>query len=202
MPITYPLTLPNVKDFSSVSMTLAFNQGQHISPITKTEQILGRLGSYWTMEASLPPMKGADAAEWRGFFGALRGRVGTFELAPPDYTRRGAAAANGAVNGATQSGISLVTDGWALSVTGLLKRGDFFQAENQLYMITQDVNSDAGGNATLDFVPEIRTPPADNAVVEILAPKALMRLSEPAMGWAVDPNKLYSMRMSAEEVRE
>ena len=74
------------------------------------------------------------------------------------------------VNGAGQTGSSLVTNGWGVSVTGLLKQGDIItlagvfavnpqngQSTAALanFVVTADVNSDSGGNATITISPSI-----------------------------------------------
>ena len=70
----------------------------------------------------------------------------------------------GKVNGANQVGNSIITNGWTVSVNGLLNQGDKVQfagafmvhpvlgvsyADLQAFTIAQTINSDAGGNATL-----------------------------------------------------
>ena len=76
------------------------------------------------------------------------------------------------VNGASQTGASLVTGGWTVSVTGLLNVGDVFtiagvhavnpqsrQSTGQLqnFVVTAAANSDSGGAATLSISPAITT---------------------------------------------
>ncbi len=76
------------------------------------------------------------------------------------------------VNGASQTGSSLVTNGWTASVTGILNAGDVFTipgvyAVNPLtqqstgalrnFVVTATVNSDAGGNVTIPIYPAITT---------------------------------------------
>lgn len=73
-------------------------------------------------------------------------------------------------NGVDQTGASIITDGWTASVTGLLKAGDVitfagvYEINPQTYestgrlqqfVVTADVNSDAGGNATIPISPSI-----------------------------------------------
>jgi len=75
------------------------------------------------------------------------------------------------VNNATaQTGASIVTDGWTASVTGLLKKYDIITFAGvyeinpitrtstgrlQTFVVTADVNSDSGGNATVLVSPSI-----------------------------------------------
>ena len=77
------------------------------------------------------------------------------------------------VNGANQSGSSIVTNGWTASVTGLLNIGDVITfagvysvnpqsrattGELANFTITATANSDSGGNATLQISPAINPP--------------------------------------------
>lgn len=95
------------------------------------------------------------------------------------------------VKGANQTGSSLLTDGWSASVTGVLKKGDVItlasvngvnpqsrESTGQLrnFVVTQDVDSNASGNATVPIYPAITTSgaeqtvtaaPADNAVIKV-----------------------------------
>ncbi|MEK9722042.1 MAG: P22 phage major capsid protein family protein [Rhodospirillaceae bacterium] len=96
------------------------------------------------------------------------------------------------VNGASQTGSSLVTDGWGTSITGVLKQGDIITLASvngvnpvsksnnsvlQQFVVTADVNSDGSGNATIPIYPAITTSgasqtvtgsPADNAAITVL----------------------------------
>lgn len=96
------------------------------------------------------------------------------------------------VNGASQTGASLVTDGWTAAAASRLKRGDIFtiagvnavnpqtrESTGQLrqFVVTANVSSDAGGNLTAAISPSITTSgafqtvtgsPADNAAITVL----------------------------------
>lgn len=93
------------------------------------------------------------------------------------------------VNGATQTGASLVTDGWTAAAANRLKKGDTFTVAGvysvnpvtklstgrlQTFTVTADVASDGSGNATIAIFPSITTSgstqtvsgsPADNAAL-------------------------------------
>lgn len=96
----------------------------------------------------------------------------------------GALGGAGVVNGASQSGSSLVTNTWSNSITGLLKKGDIFTigsgatgcfavnpqnyrstTQLQQFVVTQDTNSDGSGNATIPIYPPIVTSGAYQTVV-------------------------------------
>lgn len=96
------------------------------------------------------------------------------------------------VNGASQTGASLITDGWTAAAASRLKKGDVFtiagvNAVNrvsgdstgalQQFVVTADVSSDGSGNATIPIYPQIVTSgpyktvtgsPADNAAITVL----------------------------------
>ena len=97
------------------------------------------------------------------------------------------------VNGASQTGTSLITDGWTNDTTGILKKGDVFTIANvnsvnpvnkvntgnlQQFVLTADANSGATtGPATLAILPAITTTgpyqtvnasPADNAAITVV----------------------------------
>lgn len=98
-----------------------------------------------------------------------------------DPTIANAAHSTITVNGAGQSGNSLITAGW--TVVGLVA-GDFFSLgtgdETRLYQLTADVVPSSGA-ATLDFVPALRTAPEHGATVEIAAPAVRLRAVSPVI---------------------
>lgn len=96
------------------------------------------------------------------------------------------------VNGATQTGASLVTDGWTAAAAARLKKGDVFTIAGvngvnpqnrqstgaaQQFVVTADVSSDGAGNLTAAIFPSIVTSgafqtvtgsPADNAAITVV----------------------------------
>lgn len=96
------------------------------------------------------------------------------------------------INGAGQTGASLITDGWTAAAANRLKKGDIFTVAGvygvnpqsrqsygdlQQFVVTDDVASDGAGNATIPISPSIITAgafqtvdsvPADNAAITVL----------------------------------
>lgn len=89
-------------------------------------------------------------------------------------TRLGAGGGTPLVNGASQSGSSLIIDGASAGITNYLRAGDIISlvVGPVLYDIMADVNTNGSGQATLTIHPPIFSghSPADNAVVTIAAP--------------------------------
>lgn len=89
------------------------------------------------------------------------------------------------INGASQTGADIVTDGWAPSAM-IFEQGDFFcydtTAGRTLHMVVEYTESDINGEATLSVEPPIRTSPADNAALNISTPTCVMRLKDDSVG--------------------
>jgi hypothetical protein len=174
-----PLSMPVGPGFSACRFGLETNTQTFTSPLTRATQraLLG--GARWTATYTLPAMNNAQAAAWQAFLLSLEGGVNTFYAFDPDRkTPRGAATGTPLVNGGSQTGSSLVTDGWAHSVTGVLKAGDYFGVNGELKMVAADCNSDGSGNATIAFKPALRSSPADNAPLTVTAASCTMVLQD------------------------
>lgn len=136
-------------------------------------------GKRWLATIGLPPLTRELWAQWEAFFLSLNGLEGTFWLAPTlDKVARGTATGTPLINGASQTGQSVVSDGWTVSTTGILKAGDWVQIGNYLYRVLADVNSDVSGNCTFEVWPDLRVSPADNDPITVTNPKGLFRLVE------------------------
>ena len=204
MAITYPLSLPTNKGLAKIRLTANNVVGISQSPFTAKQQIYKYTGQFWEAEISLPPMKRADAEYWISFLLKLNGAYGTFLLGDPNGgTARGVATGTPLVNGGSQSGNELVTDGWTNSTTGILKAGDYIQlgsgASSQLYKVLDDVNSNGSGEATLTVWPDLRTSPSDNAAITVSNAKGAFRLSSNSQAWDINEATFYGMTFAARE---
>lgn len=205
MSITYPLSLPSSPPgLRNLEFGMNNVVGVGQSPYSGSQQAYDWMGEWWDVKGSLPPMVRADAERWIAWMAALRGRYGTFLLGDPlGKTPRGVATGTPLVNGAGQTGRSLVTDGWTPSITGILKAGDYIQlgtgTTTRLYKVMQDVNSNGSGQATLDIFPILRESPADNAAVTKSSCKGTFRLTVNRRNWTVDVAQTYGLGFEAVE---
>ncbi len=191
MAINFPLT-----NFVNSSFNIEFNTLEFKSTFTNTSQRVGLSTGIWVAQYSLPIMDRDNIANWKAFFARLQGRKNTFYAYDPDYTTpRGVATGTPLVNGGSQTGNTLVTDGWTVSTTGILKAGDYFSVGGELKMVTQDANSDASGNCTINFEPAIRNSPSDNASIVTSNPKCEMYLNADIIIMQTNFNK-HSMPLS------
>lgn len=199
MAISYPLSLPST-DIAQVRLVANSMVGISQSPFTAVQQVYKYTGQYWEADISLPPMKRAVAEYWISFLLKLNGSYGTFLLGDPNgATPRGVATGTPLVKGANQTGSDLITDGWTISTTGILKAGDYIQIGNYLHKVLDDVNSDSSGNATLTLFPDLRTSPADNATITVNSAKGLFRLSSGQTSWDINEASIYGITFAARE---
>lgn len=181
----------------SVSRQLVAAVGVATSPFTGTEQVQDWGGEWWKYDVEMAILTGRNGQRLSAFLAQLGGRRGTFLLQDTSI-RNTVIGVTPLVNGAGQTGNSLVTDGWA--ATGLLA-GDFFSlgadSATRLYQVTADVTP-ASGAATVQVVPKLRAPPADNAALTVVSPKVLLRLTG-AVPAAIQGADKYQISFTARE---
>jgi hypothetical protein len=204
MAMTFPLAVPNLNHIRSVRFTLLDVVGGNESPYTLSQETYEHAGKRFAIEVDLIPMRRADAEQWVAFLAALRGRRGTFLLGDPvGQTARGIATGTPLVKGAGQTGGTLLTDGWTISTTGILKAGDWIQlgsgSTSRLHKVLQDANSDGSGNATLELWPGPRTAPADNAAIVVASTKSVWRLTGNERSYDIQTAQIFGISFSAVE---
>lgn len=199
---TYPLTFPTISPAAS-SFMLQSATSSSVSPFTFRQQVYKNSGERWQGSIVWPTMTREQAGAVRAFLIELQGQYGTFLYGDPDYLAKGAlgvASGSGQVAGAGQTGNSLNVDNLSVGVTGLLKKGDYFQIgtglTTRLYCLTEDVNSDSSGAATFYFRPALRSSPADNAAVVISGAKGIFRSSSNTAEWQSGQGNLHDISFS------
>lgn len=172
----FPSITPTTNTFELVANTRTFQ-----SPLTNAVQTSSRKGSLWRASLQFNNLSGDDRQEMQAFLVKLNGQQHRFTLHDHSYTRRGAGGGTLLVNGASQSGTTLVCDGATASVNNYLRAGDYISFNNELHMVVADANSDSSGNVNLSIAPPIRKTPSDNAVVDYLTPvSGVFMLAGPA----------------------
>lgn len=198
MAVSYPLAFPTHTGVRSVNLRAVQAQGMTQSIFTYKQQVVSHDGARWEAEISLPPMSRQNAEAWLGWLLSLRGQVGTFLMGDPaGATPMGEAGGTPLVNGASQTGSSLVVDGATPSQSSWLRAGDYFQlgsaASSKLYKVTQDVVTDGGGSATLEIWPNLRSSPSDNDALTVTGAKGLFRSSRKDVEWSVNEAMQYGV---------
>ena len=160
-------------------------------------------GHAWAFRAIYPPMTRATFAPVMAFIAAQDGEFESFTMVLPQFsTPQGdISGSTPLVNGASQTGGSLITDGWQAS-TLVLKAGDIFAVagNTKVYMVTADATSDGSGNLTLTFHPDLVDSPADGAALTVSAVPFTMALINEAQEFAISTALHYSYEIEVEEV--
>ena len=193
--------IPTTVGFSSVQFGLENNNQVFESPLSNSIQVSELTGARWYTTFNLPPMKKTNALEYIGFLQRLQGRVHSFYGYDANHRSPSGTIAGSTllVNGASQTGTSLVLDGGANS-TLVLKAGDFFSVNNELKMVTADATTDGSGDVTVNFVPSLRSSPSDDASITTTNPVCTMKLTGDSTTYSINSSTIYGISFSGVEV--
>ena len=193
--------IPTTVGFSSVEFGLENNNQVFESPLSNSIQVSELTGARWYATFNLPPMKKDNALEYIGFLQRLQGRVHSFYGYDANHRSPSGTIAGSTllVNGASQTGTSLVLDGGANS-TLVLKAGDFFSVNNELKMVTADATTDGSGDVTVNFVPSLRSSPSDDASITTTNPVCTMKLTGDSTTYSINSSTIYGISFSGVEV--
>lgn len=196
MSISYPLSFPSSPNPRRARIIARSKVGTAESIFSFSTQKQVHSGQRFELDLELPPMTEAEAGVWIAFLLKLNGTEGTVKVPDPDRTApQGVGTGTPLVNGGSQTGNSLITDGWTAGQTGILKAGDMIEIEDYMYMILNDANSDGSGNATFDIWPNLRSSPANNAAITVNNPSTTMRLASNEMAWDTNQLQHYGISM-------
>ncbi len=146
---------------------------------------------------TLPAIRGEpNIYAWRAFVFDCDGIANRYRLVACE--RDQIAGLDVRVAGAGQFGRTLKTRGWGAAGVKL-RRGQFVTVGEQLLTLMADVVAAADGTATITFKPFIRVVPGDNEAIEVRRPFAVMSMSDPRNGWAVDIGQEYAVTFQCEE---
>lgn len=232
--------LPDYGRVRGASFRLIGNIGRFRSPLTQTEQAVARPGSHWeaTYTLELKAADGLSAGEWMAVLNKAVAEATLLYINDPyrtlpllfaeaslglscdttavtcdktaDTSDEGHPWGAPQVNGASQTGSSLVTDGWPAS-TNLFKPGDYLAFDNgtfrELHQVAAVAASDASGAVTLSITPPIHRSPADNALILIDGRRvgaaallaAEMRIDPPSVRFTGQLPRLVSIEFTARE---
>lgn len=190
------ITWPAIRTPATFDWRLDRFDASFRSPTNGYQQDLARTGAAFAFSVGWPAINDDERVLMEVFLSQLK-KAG-YRTKPPifAYQKRGALTGAPLVNGGAQSGLTLITDGWTHGVTKIGAAGDFIQlATNQLIRLTQDVNSDGSGNATLHFEPALRNAPADNSALTVADPRALFKLNTNPESILQQPGRLAALSL-------
>jgi len=204
---TYPVTMPTAVAPRQTNWRIQRVVGATQSIYTGAMQVYQYQGEWWECDITMPPMRTANARQFVAFLVSLRGQYGSLYLGDWDArTPLGTASSSAGtplVNGADQTGNTLVCDGAPASQTGYLKAGDYIQigsgSDQKLHMVTADSNSDGSGNFTLSIEPALRSSPANNTALTVSNTKGVFRLASSSTEWDTNAGSTYGVSFSVRE---
>jgi hypothetical protein len=199
------ISTPSIPAWKQLDFSAFDSVGVTQSPFTlqsQTQYWVG--GDHWTVNASLPPMSYANARTWVAFLLECRGRLNAFQIGDPLGKKpSGSPAGTPVVNG-TNSATStvLVTRGWRANTNRLLLPGDYFQIGYRLYVVVSSaVNSDSGGNATINIWPSLREQVTDGTAIITTNCSGLFRLASNQRDYTFRETKTVGLSLKIEECR-
>lgn len=193
------LAFPDVKP-DAATWGLIANTKTFVSDLDGSTQNSEIPGAKWSSTLTFTNRFDSEARSLYVFLARLNGMVGRFRLTPPDYKRVGTALGTGAINGADQTGNTLITDGWDAGQPLLFAAGDYIEVNGELKMIVEDVSSDGTGNAILTFSPSLRSSPLDDTLITTEDPKVTMMLTtDDQSEWNISSPVIYAMSISCIE---
>jgi hypothetical protein len=147
----------------------------------------------WVIKASYPYLTAEQGRALRAFVGAQQGGD-KFQFVAASMQPRGVATGAPLVNGAGQTGYSLITDGWTINTTNIMRADDIIKLGNhsKVYQLAADVNSDALGQATLVLTTPLRTATTDNDVITVRDVPFTV-IFDPTPEFTVQPGLRYSI---------
>lgn len=174
-----PGTLPN----SFAALALVAKRMDKLAVSQSGRTLVLNPDAYWSVAAGVTTLFVTSVAEpaLKGFVTNLANLKVYMDQNAPSHTTGAFGSSGfssgftvvGTVNGANQSGGSLITNGWPASTTGLLTVGDTFTisgvhsinpqsrvstGELANFVVQSTVNSDSGGNAVIPIAPSIVGP--------------------------------------------
>lgn len=191
------LTLPSSPQPRSITPRLITARNELTPAFGGTVQRLNRKGSRYALAVEMPPMKYTDALAWDD----LMAETDTVLMDVPQPGLVIGSPGAPLVNGAGQSGSSLILDG----LTGgyVIRKGQWLSVvisgRRFLYRAASAATASGGGAVTVPLRTMLRSLPPDNAVVEIAVPKieGFPRMADDAL--AVGIEHLVSLSFTIEE---
>lgn len=204
MAISYPVTLPATPKPARVTLTQSSIVAITRSPFTGQAEVQEHPGQLWQAEIAWDTLRRLEAEPLIAAIMQLKGQFGTFLLGDPLGAQpRGNPQGAPVVDGAGQTGNSLLTRGWTASAQGVLLAGDYIRlgsgATTRLHKVLIDASADGFGKATLDIWPRLREAPADAQSVITSNAQGVFRLASNDVVWPIRAPNIYSLSIAAIE---
>lgn len=188
------------------------NSAKFVSPLSGVTRTVNRPGGRWRLTMQFQARRPSEMQQLEAFLFRLEGSTHRASIPDFAYQRQGTGGGVTAspasvirVDGASQTGRTLLTDGWTPGEL-VLKAGDRVSVNGQMLVLAEDCYSSGSpsdqylkdengdilydesspqqplliqsGNAQLILTNGLRSSPLDNALVEVIKPVATYMLAE------------------------
>jgi hypothetical protein len=146
-------------------------------------------------------LTGAQRSELQAFISKLDGQTHRMRISDYGAVRYGTAIPpqTPKVQGAGQTGSTLLADGATASQSTYFAAGDYISFNNELHIVTADVDSSASGVLNIPIAPPIRKSPDNDESIEYAAPYGVfMMTNNPA--WSTQ--SLYVSNITIEAIED
>lgn len=152
-----------------------------VSAFNKTQRVgSAPISEFWQAEIVLPSRKDGDWRDTSAFLMLLRGGANKCRLYDPHRPLRGAGGSASTVNidvAAVAGATSITLKNMVASQAVSLAADDMFGIGENLYVVTAVATSDAGGKASVSFLPPLRQAVAEDDAVNLNKPTGLFLLT-------------------------
>lgn len=165
-------------------------------------QVRGGSVQRWGFRLEYSNRSRAEMTELIAHAIAQRGQYGSFPFVPAVIgLSQSTVSGTPLVNGATATGRSIPTDGWANSITAM-KAGEFvkFNGHNKVYMLTADVVTNGSGQATINIEPALYADVADNEPLVVSNVPFTVAYAAPQHEWSMGAGPVFDWACDLEEV--
>jgi len=169
-----PIAFPQDPKPMSVTWTPKNAVAKVESPFTFAQKVYAWPGQAWAVSIEMPPMGSERLKSWLAFLVQLKSGGESFLFGPP-IGRRGFSP--GIPKFVARTPSYILTAGWPANTKEVLKAGDWLSIDNQLYMLIENQNSDARGQAKLKIWPDLHAGVSKDALIECQCPQGTFRLS-------------------------
>lgn len=184
-------TLPNSPRPTDVQWQLQDFGNTQKGALGGQAQRINRLGARWGATVTMPPMSTENALAWSAALLDANSNGARWRISQPSVTI--GTPGSVAINGAGQSGGSIICDGATSGYT--IKAGQFINVTTNgdayCYLVSGDATSDGSGNITIPIYPDLREEPQNNDPVEIASPNLEGLLAE-IPSWIVGVDHIAS----------
>lgn len=153
-----------------------------------------RGGHRWRFEVEYPPLRRDDWSPLWAFLVGLKGRFIKFDFSLPQLQNRGSAvdADEVTISSTVASGNEVTMTGFNTSTNNVLRSGDFIRIgdSRKVYMVLDDVDSDASGEASVTFQPDLHSQATEDDAVYFSPSFQVSRTSD-ELPVAFSSDKLY-----------